>query len=63
MIFQDIVTSKIKLNDLKHLTQLLHTGTLKIYHALYNKCAPKSQDFFYTPCPNAPAAIQFCTGD
>ena len=36
MVLQDIVTSKSALNDLKHLTQLLHTVTLEIYHALYN---------------------------
>ena len=44
MVLQDIVTSKTILNDLKHLTQLQHTG---IYHALYNEEAPKSQHFSY----------------
>ena len=47
MVLQDIVTSKTILNDLKHLTQLLHTVTLGIYHALYNEKAPKSQHFSY----------------
>ena len=47
MVLQDIVTSQTVLNDLKHLTQLLHTVTLGIYHALYNKEAPKSQHFSY----------------
>ena len=47
MVLQDIVTSKSVLNDLKHLTQLLHTVTLEIYHALYNEGAPKSQHFSY----------------
>ena len=36
MVLQDIVTSKTLLNDLKHLTEFSHTGTLKIYHVLYN---------------------------
>ena len=44
---QAIVTSKSILNDLKHLTQFSHTGTLEIFHALYNKWAPKSQHFSY----------------
>ena len=37
MVLQDIVTSESVLNDLKNLTQLLHTVTLEIYHALYNE--------------------------
>ena len=45
MILQDIVISKTVLNYLKHLTQFSHTGTLEIYHALYNKWAPKFQHF------------------
>ena len=48
MVLQDTVTSKSVLNDLKHLTQLLHTVTLEIYHALYNEGVPKSQHFSYT---------------
>ena len=47
MVLQDIATSKTVLNDLKHLTQFSHTGTLEIYHALYNKWAPKFQHFSY----------------
>ena len=41
------VTLKTVLIGLKHLTQLWHTGALEIYHALYNKWAPKSQHFSY----------------
>ena len=44
--FARYCTSKIVLNDLKHLMQLSHTGTLEIYHAFYNKWDPKSQHFF-----------------
>ena len=47
MVLQDIVTLKTVLNHLKHLTQFSHKGTLEIYHALYNKCALKSQHFSY----------------
>ena len=32
---------------MKHLTQFSHTETLQIYHALYNKWAPKSEHFSY----------------
>ena len=32
---------------MKHLTQFSHTGTLEIYHALYNDWTPKSQNFSY----------------
>ena len=42
---QKIVTDKKILNDLKYLTKFSHTRILEIYHALYNKWAPKSQHF------------------
>ena len=45
MVLQDVVISKTVLNDLKHLRQFSHTGTLEIYHRLYNRWAPKSQLF------------------
>ena len=36
-----------RINDLKHLMQFSHTTALEIYHALYNKWAPKSNHFCY----------------
>ena len=42
---QSIVLDKNILKDLKHLTKFSHTGKLEVYHALYNKWAPKSQHF------------------
>ena len=47
MVLQDIVTSKTVLNDLKHLMQFSNTRALEIFHAVYNKWDPKSQDFSY----------------
>ena len=42
-----IVFNKGTLNDLKHFTKFLHTGTLEVYHSLYNKWMPKSHHFSY----------------
>ena len=42
---QPIVLCKNTLKDLGHLTQFFHTGVLEVYHALYNKWAPKRQHF------------------
>jgi hypothetical protein len=44
---QDIVLSKSLLRDLKRLTNCSHTGTLEVYHALYNKWLPKRKHFSY----------------
>lgn len=44
---QEIVLSKSLLADMKHMTQFSHTGTLEVYHALYNKWLPKSLHFSY----------------
>ena len=35
------------LNDLKYLTDFNHTGTLEVYHSLYNKYSPKRLHFSY----------------
>ena len=43
---QLIVFDKTTLNDLKHLTKFSHTGSLEVYHSLYNKWLPKSHHFF-----------------
>ena len=42
-----IVLGKRLLNDLKYLTDLNHTGTLEVYHSLYNKYSPKRLHFSY----------------
>ena len=42
---QSIVLYKNILKDLKHLTKFSDTGKLEVYHALYNKWAPKNQHF------------------
>lgn len=44
---QSIVLNKTLLADLNHPTRFSHTGTLEVYHSLYNKWAPKSQHFSY----------------
>ena len=42
-VFQSIVLCEDTLKDLAHLTQFCRTGVLEVYHALYNKLAPKRQ--------------------
>ena len=44
-VLQTIILNANTLKDLKHLTQFSHTGSLEIYHALYNKWLPKRQHF------------------
>ena len=44
---QSIVLDPKVLNDLNYLTKFCHTGVLEVYHALYNKWAPKRQHFSY----------------
>ena len=44
---QEIVLSKRLLSDLKHLTNFSHTGTLEVYHSLYNKWLPKRKHFSF----------------
>ena len=34
---QNIVLDKNLLSDLKHLTNVSHTGSLEVYHSSYNK--------------------------
>ena len=36
------------LNDLKYLTDFNHTGTLEVYHSIYNKYSPKRLQFSYS---------------
>ena len=45
---QKIVFDKRILNDLKYLVKFSHTGTLEVYHSLYNKWASKSLHFSYS---------------
>ena len=42
-----IVLDKRLLNDLKYLTDFNHTGTLEVYHSLYNKYSSKRWHFSY----------------
>lgn len=44
---QRIVSDKNLISDLKHLTHFNHTGTLEVYHSLYNKYSPKRLHFSY----------------
>ena len=44
---QEILFSSKLLSDLKHLTRFSHTGSLEVYHSLYNKWLPKSHHFSY----------------
>ena len=44
---QEILFSSKLLSDLKHLTRFSHTGSLEVYHSLYNKWLPKSYHFSY----------------
>ena len=43
-----ILTDKSLLNDLKYLTDFNHTGTLEVYHSIYNKHSPKRLHFSYS---------------
>ena len=45
---QEIVFNKSTLADMKHLTKFSHTGSLEVYHSLYNKWMPKSTHFSYS---------------
>ena len=44
---QDIVFSNSIFKDLSYLTKFSHTGTLKVYHSLYNRWLPKSFHFSF----------------
>ena len=43
-----ILTDKWLLNDLKYLTDFNHTGTLEVYHSIYNKYSPTRLHFSYS---------------
>ena len=43
-----ILTDKSLLNDLKYLTDFNHTGTLEVYHSIYDKYSPKRLHFSYS---------------
>ena len=44
---EKVVKDKYLLNDLKYLTMFSHTGTLEVYHSLYNKYCLKRLHFSY----------------
>ena len=54
------VLNKRLINDLKYMTDFNHTGTLEIYHSLYNKYSPKSLHF---SCPVMIARTQLAAID
>ena len=44
---KEIISSNSLIKDLKYLTEFNYTGTLEIYHSLYNKDCPKRLSFSY----------------
>ena len=44
---EKVVKDKYLLNDLKYLTMFSHTGTLEVYHSLYNTYCQKRLHFSY----------------
>lgn len=44
---EKVVTDKSLVADLAYLTNFSHTGTLEVYHSLYNKYCPKRLHFSY----------------
>ena len=44
-VSESIVTDKSLLGALKFLTKFNHTGTLEVYHSVYNKYSPKRLHF------------------
>ena len=42
-----VVKENSLINDLKYLINFNHTGTLEVYHSLYNKYCPKRLHFSY----------------
>ena len=47
LTLEKIVKCQYLLGDLKHLTNFNHTGTLEVYHSVYNKYYPKRLHFSY----------------
>lgn len=46
-ILQGVVSDKKVLEALNKLTKFCHTGSLEVYHSLYNKYMPKRQHFSF----------------
>ena len=44
---QRVISDKNLISDLKYLTKFSHTGTLEVYHSLYNKYSPKRPHFSF----------------
>ena len=44
---EKVVKNKALLSDLKYLRNFNHTGSLEVYHSLYNKYCPKRLHFSY----------------
>ena len=47
LTLEKMVKSQDFLGDLTHLTNFNHTGTLKVYHSIYNKYRTKQLNFSY----------------
>ena len=47
LTLEKIVKSQYFPGDVKHLTNFNHTGTLEVYHSVYNKYCPKWLLFSY----------------
>jgi len=47
-LLQDIVLDKKLLTALEKLTMFCHTGSLEVYHSVYNKYMPKRQHFSFS---------------
>ena len=47
LALEKVVKNKALLSDLKYLRNFNHTGSLEVYHSLYNKYCPKSLHFSY----------------
>ena len=47
LALERVITDRYLLADLRYLTSFNHTGTLEVFHSLYNKYCPKRLHFHY----------------
>lgn len=47
-LLQEVVADKKLLASLEKLTRFCHTGSLEVYHSVYNKYMPKRQHFSFS---------------
>ena len=60
-LLQDIVMDKKVLAAMEKLTLFCHTGSLEVYHSLYNKYMPKRQHFSYPGMQTINCIIMYLT--